>query len=241
MSRGRRQVLGAGLACPPCNIGPLSTPNYATALAQPAVHKLHDGSKVFAGQRAEGFYVDLGSIFDLLNLRPIQELNVFAKALGLMSAAGVNSTAGVNVHSLAVQVPMSLLTRDGNPPTASTGTIGVWTTASRQQVRILEGGFSRPDGMVSNIGPWVQVSRLGNPLFNEVLIPMSTKIIVDLTLLTQMDSMGLGTIVSLYVSAKASGCQLILVNLSQRVRELFRITNVWSLLEVYGDNIIRLP
>jgi anti-sigma B factor antagonist len=73
------------------------------------------------------------------------------------------------------------------------------------------------------------------------LIPHSKKIVLDLTLLTQMDSMGLGTIVGLYVSAKAAGCQLILINLSQRVRDLFRITNVWSLLEVYGENIIRMP
>jgi anti-anti-sigma factor len=56
-----------------------------------------------------------------------------------------------------------------------------------------------------------------------------------------MDSMGLGPIVGLYVSAKSSGCTLILINLSQRVRELFRITNVWSLFEVYGENIIRMP
>jgi len=73
------------------------------------------------------------------------------------------------------------------------------------------------------------------------LIPQSKKIVLDLTLLTHMDSMGLGTIVGLYVSAKASGCTLILINLSQRVRELFRITNVWSILEVYGENIIRMP
>lgn len=73
------------------------------------------------------------------------------------------------------------------------------------------------------------------------LIPQSKKIVLDLTDLTKMDSMGLGTIVGLYVSAKASGCALILINLSPRVRDLFRITNVWSLLEVYGENIIRLP
>ena len=73
------------------------------------------------------------------------------------------------------------------------------------------------------------------------LIPQSKKIVLDLTGLTKMDSMGLGTIVGLYVSAKAAGCTLILINLSPRVRELFRITNVWSLLEVYGENIIRLP
>jgi anti-sigma B factor antagonist len=73
------------------------------------------------------------------------------------------------------------------------------------------------------------------------LIPQSQKIVLDLTDLTQMDSLGLGTIVGLYVSAKASGSTLILINLSQRVRDLFRITNVWSILEVYGENVIRLP
>ena len=73
------------------------------------------------------------------------------------------------------------------------------------------------------------------------LIPQSKKIVLDLTDLTQMDSLGLGTLVSLYVSAKTSGTALILVNLSPRVRELFRITNVLSILEVYGENIIRMP
>jgi anti-anti-sigma factor len=73
------------------------------------------------------------------------------------------------------------------------------------------------------------------------LIPHSKKIVLDLTDLTQMDSMGLGTIMAMYVSAKTSGTTLILINLSPRVRDLFRITNVWSILEVYGDNIIRMP
>jgi Domain of unknown function (DUF4331) len=157
--------LGANLRCPPCNIGPLSTPNYATALAQPAVHKLRDGSKVFAGQRAEGFYVDLGSIFDLLNLRPIQELNVFAKALGLGSMPGVNTTEFLNVHSIALQVDISKITAKKRP------VIGVWTTASRRRVGIrdVHGG----DWTWS--GPETQVSRLGNPLINEVVIPMSKK------------------------------------------------------------------
>jgi anti-anti-sigma factor len=73
------------------------------------------------------------------------------------------------------------------------------------------------------------------------LIPQSKKIVLDLTDLSKMDSMGLGTIVGLFVSAKTSGCTLVLINLSPRVRDLFRITNVWSVLEVYGENIIRLP
>ena len=74
----------------------------------------------------------------------------------------------------------------------------------------------------------------------KALIPQNKKIILDLTGLTQMDSMGLGTIVALYVSAKTSGTTIILINLSPRIRDLFRITNVWSVLEVYGKNIIRM-
>ena len=89
---GRAAASARDLACPPCNIGPLSTPNYAAQLAQPAVHTLSDGSTVFAGQRAEGFYVDLGSIFDLGDLRPIQELHVFPRPSALKSMPGVNAT-----------------------------------------------------------------------------------------------------------------------------------------------------
>jgi anti-anti-sigma factor len=73
------------------------------------------------------------------------------------------------------------------------------------------------------------------------LIPESKKIVLDLTGLTLMDSLGLGTIVALYVSAKASGTKLVLINLSPRVGDLFRVTNVWSVLEVYGENIMRMP
>src|SRR6516165_6955927 len=62
-SRLRVRTLAEHLACPPCNIGPRSTPDYAS-LGQAAVHQLDDGVKVFAGQRNEGFYVDLGAIFD---------------------------------------------------------------------------------------------------------------------------------------------------------------------------------
>jgi len=160
-----RHTLGTGLACPPCNIGPLSTPNYATALAAPAIHTLSDGSTVFAGQRAEGFYVDLGSIFDLGNLRPFQNLNVFGKALGLKSAPGVNATKLLNVHSIALQVPITSIADPTRP------VIGVWTAASRQRGGIRGDGDEPP----FHFGPHRQVSRLGNPLVNEVIIPMSKK------------------------------------------------------------------
>ena len=155
------QTIGRGLSCPPCNIGPLSTPNY-TALADEAVHNLGDGITVFAGQRAEGFYVDLGSIFDLGDLRPFENLHAFGQ---LPKAPGVNATNHLNVHSIALQVPISAVTKSGHP------TIGVWTTASRQRVRV----WDADNGENVDSGPFRQVSRLGNPLFNEVLVPMGRK------------------------------------------------------------------
>ena len=92
--------------------------------------------------------------------------------LGAM-AAGVNSAKGVNVHSIALEVPKTSLTKDGAAPTdaaAAASVIGVWTTASRQKARVLKAG-----GTDVSSGPYVQVSRLGNPLVNEVVVPMSKK------------------------------------------------------------------
>ena len=166
-------VLAHGLVCPPCNIGPLSTPNYAS-LAAAAVHGLSGGIKVFAGQRADGFYVDLGAIFDLGDLRPFENLhaqygmNVFSTA-----AAGVNATAQLNVHSIAIQVPTGDLLSGGphGKVTDKGSVIGVWTTASRQRASIWDADTS------TNVmsGPFHQVSRLANPLVNEVLIPLGQK------------------------------------------------------------------
>lgn len=162
---GNSKVLASGLSCPPCNIGPRSTPNYAS-LAQAAVHTLSSGEKVFAGQRAEGFYVDLGAVFDLLDLRPFQNLHLIPSP----AAPGVNGTKGANVHTIAIQIPKKDLTRDGSTPTNvadARSVIGVWGSASRQKMKMVDSGQS--------VGPWVQVSRLGNPLFNEVIVPMSKK------------------------------------------------------------------
>ena len=98
------RTIGRGLACPPCNIGPLSTPDYG-ALAAQAVHQLGGGITVFAGQRAEAFYVDLGSIFDLADLRPFANLHATFGLPGLTAGPGVNATNHLNVHSIAIQVP----------------------------------------------------------------------------------------------------------------------------------------
>ncbi|MBV8302417.1 MAG: DUF4331 domain-containing protein, partial [Candidatus Dormibacteraeota bacterium] len=123
---------------------------------------------VFAGQRAEGFFVDLGSIFDLGVLRPFQNLHL----MPLPAAAGVNATKEVNVHTIAIQVPITMLTHTGALPTGvadPNAVLGIWGSASRRRVSVRETGDDE------HTGPWVQVSRLGNPLFNEVIVPMGSK------------------------------------------------------------------
>jgi hypothetical protein len=176
VDRSGSHLLGSGIPCPPCNIGPLSTPDYV-GLANEAITTIAPGTKVFAGQRAEGFYVDLGAIFDLAILRPFQQdhttFGLANTGIGQM-AKGINSTAGVNVHSIALQLPIGELTGQWRNPTEvadPASVIGVWTTASRQKARIRQ---NWPGGNL-NSGPFTQVSRLGNPLFNEVLIPLGTK------------------------------------------------------------------
>jgi Domain of unknown function (DUF4331) len=160
------QVLGRDLPCPPCRIGPRSTPSYAN-LAGAAVRTLGD-VKVFAGQRDEGFFVDLGSIFDLGTLRPVQNLHLIPSA----TAVGRDGTKGFNVHTIAIQVPKSHLTRNNSNPDDATkpeSVIGVWAAASRQKSTV------RNQSETVNAGPWTQVSRLGNPLINEVIIPLGKK------------------------------------------------------------------
>jgi hypothetical protein len=156
------RVVASNLACPPCNVGVASTPNYEANLGAPAVHDIGNGIRVFAGQRAEQFYVDLGAIFDLGDLRPFQHLNAFNK---MADAHGVNATNRLNVHTIAIQIPISQVTGPGHH------TIGVWTSAERQRARISNG-----EGAGHTVhGPFTQVSRLGNPLFNEVIVPIGAK------------------------------------------------------------------
>ncbi|GAB2575627.1 DUF4331 domain-containing protein [Kribbella endophytica] len=166
---GRSRILARELAAPPVNVGPRSTPNYAK-LAGQAIHTIGTNRKVFAGQRADGFFADLGSIFDLGTLRPFQAAHLIPSA----AAMGVNGLQGSNVHTIALQVPISDLTRDGKRPKDvmdAKSVIGVYATASRQQSKI----FDDLLGLSLWHGPYKQVSRLGNPLFNEVIVPMAEK------------------------------------------------------------------
>ncbi|TDB70035.1 DUF4331 domain-containing protein [Micromonospora sp. KC721] len=169
---GREHVLARKLPCPPCNVGPLSIPKYNDLVRQ-ATFNLSTGEKVFVGQRADGFFVDLGAIFDLGTLRPFQQLHVAGKKVFREPGDPVNALDRMNVHSIALQVPLGRVRRKSNRygHTDRASIIGVWTTASRQQVKILGDKVAKD----SATGPWTQVSRLGNPLFNEVIVPMAQK------------------------------------------------------------------
>jgi hypothetical protein len=161
------RVVARDLACPPCNIGPRSTPDY-DSLAAAAVHDLPSGETVFAGQRNDGFFVDLGAIFDLGDIREIQNLHLIPSPAG----TSVDPLKTLNIHAIAIKVPISKLTRDGSvpsDPSAAKAVLGIWGGASRRKVQV------RERDVVRSTGPWVQVSRLGNPLFNEVIVPVGDK------------------------------------------------------------------
>jgi hypothetical protein len=166
-ANGKGTVLGTDLACPPCNIGPRSTPSY-DGLAAAAVHNLPSGETVFAGQRNDGFFVDLGAIFDLGDIREIQNLHLIPTPAG----TSVDPLKTLNIHAIAIKVPIRMLTRDGSVPgnpMSAVSVLGIWGGASRRKVQVRDGYETRGSG------PWVQVSRLGNPLFNEVIVPVGDK------------------------------------------------------------------
>jgi Domain of unknown function (DUF4331) len=146
---GKSSVIGSGLMTPPDNIGPRSTPNY-DALAAKGVQTLKDGSTIFAGQRDDPFFADVGAIFDLVAIR---------EGTGA-TGGGKDFLAGYGVHSIALQVPKSMLDNGGNH------VVGVWAATDRQKVQVVNGKARTR---------WVQVSRLGNPLINEVVIPTNKK------------------------------------------------------------------
>ncbi len=126
-------VLGSNIPTAPANIGPRSTPDYPTT-ADGAIRSVSGGIKAFAGQRDDPFFVDLGSIFDLGGLRPFNAAHLIPGT----AASGIDDLAGMNVQSIAVQVPITSLTGDHARHAASDvkGVIGVWTAAYRQSTTV---------------------------------------------------------------------------------------------------------
>jgi hypothetical protein len=131
------------------------------ALSRNAVHKASSGETIFFGPRDDPFFVDLGGIFDLGNIRP---------------DAGVDGLKGSNVMSIALKIPIENLQKDHKTADQAVNildpdfVIGVWASASRPKMRVLQG-----NGKETYEGPWVQISRLGMPLTNEVVIPLAQK------------------------------------------------------------------
>jgi len=159
-------VIGTGQVAP-YFVGPTSMPDYAS-LAQSAIQNLPGGYKVFVGPRDDPFFVDLAAVFDLLSIRrPPGD-----------RGKGVDGVGGYNVMSVVMQVPKDKLTKDGTAPDPSKNNniIGIWDTAERSQTRTIHG-----DGTIGFSGPEVQVSRLGMPLVNEIVIPLGKKDLFNAT------------------------------------------------------------
>jgi hypothetical protein len=150
---GKRRTIASNKIAVPSNVGPRTMPDY-DALAAQGIYDLGEGARVFAGQRDDPFYIDLGAIFDTLNLR----------------APGTDMLSGFNVHSIALEVPISWLTADKKGADSAQPVLGAYASTSRRKVRVLNDDPFFEDGGMTGSGPWVQVQRLANPLVNEAII-----------------------------------------------------------------------
>lgn len=170
-----REDLGAGqrLISVPANVGPRTMPNYQ-GLRQQGTYTLSNGMRVFAGTVADPFYIDLGATFDSLNFRQ-------AAGGGVLSAAqdaddthnyAPNTLGGYDCNTIAIEVPISMLTSDNkiHAATDKQAVIGTWATTSRRGVSVLGGSSA-----YGREGGWTQVQRLGNPLINEAIIGTGSK------------------------------------------------------------------
>ena len=174
----------------PSNIGPRTMPDYASLRQQGIRSDAATGIRVFAGQSGETFAIDLGAVFDTVNLRVENAMPIpmFRPPLPVQTAAedandsvnpfGINAFSGFNVNSIALEVPMARLTQDGGPANMANGLIGLYASTLRQAttVRVGEPGRVPEDRpLLRGSRRWVQVSRMGNPLVNELIIPIGRK------------------------------------------------------------------
>jgi hypothetical protein len=158
----RAKRIAKNLPAVPSNIGPKTMPDYAK-LHEEGIKGLSGGGKVFAGQTDDPFFVDLGVTFDSINFRP-------GTGTG-NQGGGKDDVAGYNTNAIVIQVPESHVTRDRRAvesKDSSNAVVGVWSSTERRQLQVT-------DSSRSGSGKWVQVSRLGNPLVNEVVIPLGQK------------------------------------------------------------------
>jgi hypothetical protein len=170
----KRQLVGtrkiaSNVPVAPDNVGPKTIPNY-DKVAAGAITPLRGGGKTFVGPRDDAFFVDLGAVFDGINIDKPGRPNI---GLG-NQGGGKDDVSGYNVHSFVLQVPEREVTVDGRQVAdmkAKNAVVGVWSSTERRSVSVLARGARKSS---SNRG-WTQVSRLGNPLINEVVIPIGQK------------------------------------------------------------------
>ena len=160
----------------PDNVGPKTMPNYAN-VSNGAVKGLPGGGKSFVGPVDDPFFVDLGAVFDGINIdKPGRPM------IGLGNqGGGKDDVSGFNVHSFALQVPASEVTRDGRAVTSASApnaVVGVWSTTERKALKVTRNFKTKRK---QHTEQWVQVSRLGNPLINEVVIPIGKKDLYNAT------------------------------------------------------------
>jgi hypothetical protein len=153
----------------PSNIGPKTFPDYAK-FAKQSIRTLRDGTKVFVGSRDDPFFVDLGAAFDAINVRQ----GTGNEGLGKDDLSGMNTSATI------LQIPEYRVTKDREPvagPGAGNAVVGVWSSTERRRLEVQNANST--GGSPSSVGGkpnnFVQVSRLGNPLVNEVIIPLGKK------------------------------------------------------------------
>ena len=154
----------------PDNIGPKTMPNFA-AVEAGGVTPLRGGGKTIVTPADDAFFVDLGAVFDGINIDKPGRPNI---GLG-NQGGGKDDVAGYNTKSFVLQVPEREVTRDGKQVSgmsAKNAVVGVWATTERRSDQVL-GGYGGRRGHRRD--KWVQVSRLGNPLINEVIIPIGQK------------------------------------------------------------------
>jgi hypothetical protein len=155
----------------PDNVGPKTIPNYAQVEAG-GVTSLPGGGKTIVAPADDAFFADLGVIFDGININQPGRPNI---GLG-NQGGGKDDLAGYNTKSFVLQVPEREITRDGKQVAdtkAGNAVVGVWSTTERKRMSVL-GGRARK-GKRSRADDWVQVSRLANPLVNEVVVPIGMK------------------------------------------------------------------
>lgn len=159
---------GAPLFAVPSNVGPRTMPNYP-ALAAQGIYSLGNGIRVFAGTVDDPFYIDLGAAFDSLNFRAGAGRGVLTPAQDADDHTNIapDFVSGYNVNTIAIEVPIAMLTRTGTVVAATdpAATIGAWGTTARP--RTLVRRSPRPS---VTAGSFVQVQRMGNPLINELII-----------------------------------------------------------------------